>query len=89
MENFKTKFCDDWMENAAGTPKSLFSVGIGCRVFHVPGINGLGQIIWFRSSPLPISMYYNWITHYQTSTCDYRVTMLVLKSFSYDVSCHL
>ena len=32
---------DDWMENVAGVPKRLFSVGVGCKVFHVSGINRL------------------------------------------------
>jgi len=41
MGNVLTKFQDDWMENAAGVPKSLFTAGVGCRVFHVSGINGL------------------------------------------------
>ena len=51
MENFIIiKFHNDWMENVAVIPKILFSVGRGCRVFHVAGIKPfalLGQIIFF------------------------------------------
>ena len=47
MENVGTKLHDDWMGNVAGIPKSPFSVGVGCRVFHIPGMNGLGQIKQF------------------------------------------
>ena len=35
---FVTKLHDDRLENVAGIPKSLFSVGMGCRMFHIPGI---------------------------------------------------
>ena len=43
MDNFFFKqLHDDWMGNAAGVAKkNLFSVGMGCRLFRRPGINGL------------------------------------------------
>ena len=31
----------DCMENVAGVPKSILSAAMGCRVFHVAGINGV------------------------------------------------
>ena len=38
-----TQVHDDWMENADGVWISLFSERMGCRVFHVSGINDLSQ----------------------------------------------
>ena len=45
MDNFETKLHDDRMENAAGIPKSLFSAGRGCMVFHISGKPGVGLTV--------------------------------------------
>ena len=55
------------MENAASIPKSLFSVGRGCRVFHVSGINGLNLALLGLSRIIPLkykALHVNCMSNY-------------------------